>query len=69
MAMANTIGTNFKYVIGNFLPSGTVMDPVLEKIWYPPLKFYGNLLRETGYMHLHSTKPDTVGESQVINPL
>ena len=66
MAFANTPGIHIKSILGAYLPSGMVMDPALEKYWYPLSTLYGILLRELGYMHLQATKPDSVGEFAIL---
>lgn len=52
-----------KVFLGSVLPSGWIMDPKLEKFWYPLSTFYGNIIREMGYLHIQATKPDTVGKT------
>lgn len=54
---------NAKMILGSVLPSGWIMDPKLEKFWYPLSTFFGIFVRETGYAHIQATKPDTLGKS------
>ncbi|KAF2365460.1 Epoxide hydrolase N-terminal [Trinorchestia longiramus] len=68
MFLGMTLGVQAKLFLGSVLPSGAIMDPKLEDSWYPLSKFYGTLIREMGYMHLHATKPDTVGVALNSSP-
>ena len=51
-----------KFFVGMYAPSLVFDDPVrdYEKL-YPFLDKFYFLVRETGYMHLQATKPDTIG--------
>lgn len=59
--------SQIKILIGNWFPS-VVLDKIdkKEKI-YPLSSFYSFLIEETGYTHLQSTKPDTIGEYLLVN--
>jgi len=58
-----------KLFLGAYLPSGWVMDKELEKYWYPLSNFYGEMLHESGYLHIQATKPDTLGVALNDSPL
>lgn len=49
------LGRRFRGLFGYTERDMELMYPVKEKIFY-------TLMRESGYMHIQSTKPDTVGE-------
>ncbi|XP_045762718.1 juvenile hormone epoxide hydrolase-like [Maniola jurtina] len=54
-------------VLGSIFPS-LVISADLQDRMYPLSKIYSNLLEETGYMHLQSTKPDTIGVALSDSP-
>ncbi|XP_046739169.1 juvenile hormone epoxide hydrolase 1-like [Diprion similis] len=54
-------------IIGAFIPSLVVSDEHWSKM-YPLSHHYSRLLEETGYMHLQSSKPDTVGVALTDSP-
>ncbi|KAK5642946.1 hypothetical protein RI129_009113 [Pyrocoelia pectoralis] len=60
MCLSQTPMSLIKMFIGSFCPSLVVEDKFKDKM-YPLSKIFSNLLIETGYMHLQSTKPDTIG--------
>lgn len=49
-----------KTILGSFWPSLLVDAKHQNKI-YPMKKIFFNMMEETGYMHIQSTKPDTIG--------
>lgn len=51
---------NFKLFLGSFFPSLVVSKEHESKI-YPLSEHFEFMVRESGYMHLQSTKPDTIG--------
>jgi len=62
--MVTQIGNKafLKIVLGSYLPSGWIMEPRYEKMWYPlTTNFFANMLGKTGYFHIQATKPDTLG--------
>lgn len=50
-----------KTYLGGFFPSLVIDDKVRDKI-YPMKEKLMYTLKETGYMHIQGTKPDTLGE-------
>lgn len=61
MITAKTAGTTIKLFLGAILPSGIVVAKEDEKKMYPVWEHFGMLARETGYLHIQATKPDTIG--------
>ena len=49
------LGPRFQKLFGYTERDVELMFPLKEKILY-------SIMRESGYMHIQSTKPDTVGE-------
>lgn len=58
------LGT-IKALIGSLYPP-MVVEKQYESLVYPLSKIYSYLLQETGYMHIQSTKPDTVGTQKLF---
>lgn len=54
-----------KTFLGSLWPP-YIVDEEHEEKMYPLLKVYGNLLYESGYFHIQSTKPDTVGKGKIF---
>nr|UBY12687.1 juvenile hormone epoxide hydrolase [Anticarsia gemmatalis] len=54
-------------VLGSFYPP-LIVEPHLADRMYPLKDKYSYLLEETGYMHLQSSKPDTVGVALSDSP-
>lgn len=50
-----------KTILGAFIPS-LVVDRDLADRMYPLSSFFAYMMEESGYMHIQSTKPDTVGK-------
>lgn len=50
-----------KTILGAFFPS-LVVEPHLADRMYPLSTKFAFMVEESGYSHLHATKPDTVGE-------
>lgn len=69
MIAASTVGTNLKLMLGAILPAGIVVSKEDQKKLYPLGDLMSTLLRETGYMHLQSTKPDTIGAALNQSPV
>ncbi|XP_023946627.2 juvenile hormone epoxide hydrolase-like [Bicyclus anynana] len=57
----------FYTLLGAVFPS-LVVSAELQDRMYPLAKVYGNLLEETGYLHLQATKPDTIGVALADSP-
>ncbi|XP_030760517.1 juvenile hormone epoxide hydrolase 1-like [Sitophilus oryzae] len=60
LCFVNSPISNLKLFIGSFFPSLIAEGYEIEAN-YPLSKTFSFILLETGYMHLQSTKPDTVG--------
>lgn len=56
-----------KEIIGGLFPKFFVEEKYLER-YFPENKF-GQLILETGYMHLQATKPDTIGTALTDSPI
>uniref|UniRef100_A0AC35U1H9 Epoxide hydrolase n=1 Tax=Rhabditophanes sp. KR3021 TaxID=114890 RepID=A0AC35U1H9_9BILA len=54
-------------IIGNIRPSLIFKNPIHQN--YSTLRVLGHLLKESGYMHIQGTKPDTVGVALNDSPL
>ncbi|XP_068624270.1 juvenile hormone epoxide hydrolase-like [Battus philenor] len=54
-------------ILGAIYPPLVVSENLVDRM-YPLSKIYGNLLYESGYMHLQSTKPDTIGVGLTDSP-
>ena len=62
MAIINTPMASLKAFIGSFFPS-LVIEKEHQHLLYPLSEKLETLLRETGYLHLQATKPDTLGSA------
>ncbi|KAK3873069.1 hypothetical protein Pcinc_021903 [Petrolisthes cinctipes] len=69
MFTSTTLGANFKMMMGALLPSGLLFSTKDQAKIYPLLGRLGMFARETGYLHIQATKPDTVGTAVNQNPL
>ena len=59
-----------KLFIGSYFPSLIFDDPEYEyKKLYPMWNSFKWVLRETGYYHIQSTKPDTIGAALIDSPV
>ncbi|XP_026315905.1 juvenile hormone epoxide hydrolase-like [Hyposmocoma kahamanoa] len=67
MAVISTPCTMLKTVLGAFFPS-LVVEPHLADRMYPLSTVLSIALEEFGYLHLHATKPDTVGVALTDSP-
>ncbi|XP_014362485.2 juvenile hormone epoxide hydrolase [Papilio machaon] len=56
-----------KLFLGSFVPN-FVMDPKYVNRVYPLTDLIQYFLRETGYLHIQSTKPDTIGVGLTDSP-
>lgn len=64
-----TLYTLLKVVLGYVLPSAVYENPTedVDKV-YPLFEKLLVLLRESGYLHLQATKPDTIGSALIDSP-
>lgn len=71
MALQPMTTTNMvKTIIGAYFPSLVFNEPEIEhKKLYPQWERFSFLIRESGYMHLQATKPDTVGAALIDSPV
>lgn len=60
MCFVNSPLSNIKRILGSFWPTLVVEEKYVDKV-YPYGEKFAHILEETGYMHIQSTKPDTVG--------
>ena len=59
-----------KFILGSYLPSLILDDPVKDyKKLYPIQDQLYFMMRESGYMHIQATKPDTVGAALHDSPV
>ncbi|XP_030766077.1 juvenile hormone epoxide hydrolase 1-like [Sitophilus oryzae] len=63
----NALG-NLQLFVGAWFPS-LALDKTEAERNTPLSSFYGNILLESGYMHLQATKPDTVGVALSDSPV
>ncbi|XP_045618411.2 juvenile hormone epoxide hydrolase 1 [Procambarus clarkii] len=69
MFMVNTLGVNLKTMLGAFLPAGLVVAREDQAKLYPLTNLYSMILRESGYLHIQASKPDTIGAALNQNPV
>lgn len=62
MCTVSDIKSFAKMFLGYYYPSWIVKEGHYNRI-YPLHKEIGKLIRETGYLHLQATKPDTIGKT------
>lgn len=67
MSMYRSTCTNMMWLIGSVFPS-LVTDEKDYKHIYPLKDIFIGLLKESGYMHLQASKPDTVGLALANSP-
>lgn len=67
--MSRTPGSMAKMLLGSVLPTGLVMDAKDENRLYPLGELFARMLRESGYMHIQATKPDTIGAGLNQSPV
>ncbi|KAB7505550.1 hypothetical protein Anas_00306, partial [Armadillidium nasatum] len=58
----NTPATNIQHIFGSILPSRVMVSVHDENLFFPLFERFNDIWRETGPLHLHTTKPDTIGE-------
>ena len=61
MIAVNTPSANLKLIVANLVPSLVLEKKDYSKV-IPIKERFGVLLKESGYMHIQATKPDTVGK-------
>ncbi|KAJ8723358.1 hypothetical protein PYW08_003270 [Mythimna loreyi] len=66
MPVSSRLISHFKLLIGSLFPS--LIDSDRPERVYPLKNHFKYLLRESGYFHLQSTKPDTVGVALSDSP-
>nr|QPN96961.1 juvenile hormone epoxide hydrolase [Macrobrachium rosenbergii] len=69
MVAVNTPGPNIKLILGAVLPAGIVVAEKDQDKLYPLGDKFSMIARETGYLHLQATKPDTVGAALNQSPV
>ncbi|XP_068210087.1 juvenile hormone epoxide hydrolase 1-like isoform X2 [Palaemon carinicauda] len=69
MATVNTPGVMLKTMLGSVLPAGIIIAEKDQQKLYPIGKTYSMLARETGYLHIQATKPDTIGAALNQSPV
>jgi len=62
-----SLGVYLRQVVGEKWPS-LIYTPAEMKIRQPQMKYLAELLKETGYMHIQATKPDTVAAGLSDSP-
>ncbi|KPJ04294.1 Juvenile hormone epoxide hydrolase [Papilio xuthus] len=67
MAITSRPYSYLKLFLGSLVPN-FVMDPKYVNRVYPLSDLFSYLLRESGYMHIQSTKPDTIGVGLTDSP-
>lgn len=69
MVPLSTPGVTLKTVLGSVLPAGLVVSQADQAKLYPLSNKLSLILRETGYMHIQATKPDTIGTALDQSPV
>ncbi|CAH0598392.1 unnamed protein product [Chrysodeixis includens] len=67
MILTQHSSANLWMLIGAFMPSLVVEDHLADRM-YPLSKIFAVMMEEFGYMHLHATKPETVGVALTDSP-
>lgn len=60
---------NVKQFVSSYYPKYFVDDEKHVEYYYPIMNNMLELLKESGYMHIQSTKPDTIGTALTNNPI
>merc|ERR1719414_524457 len=68
MIAVDTVSANLKLFVASLVPSLVLEKKDYSKV-VPLMDKLGNLLKESGYMHIQATKPDTVGLGLTTSPL
>jgi juvenile hormone epoxide hydrolase len=58
-----------KAIVSSFYPSWFIQEEKLIDWIYPFAPKFMDLLQESGYMHIQATKPDTIGNALLNNPV
>ncbi|CAH1183115.1 unnamed protein product [Phaedon cochleariae] len=66
--VATTLVPNIKLFFYSFFPSW-IVDKEHEDLVFPLSNLYANTLMESGYLHLQSTKPDSIGVALRESPV
>nr|QOI60668.1 juvenile hormone epoxide hydrolase 4 [Mythimna separata] len=66
MPLSSRLISHFKLVIGSLFP--TLIDSDRPERVYPLRNHFKYLMRESGYFHIQSTKPDTIGVALSDSP-
>lgn len=61
MCMINGLKATFWQFVGSLVPSLVVPKEHAHRM-YPLKNHFLRIMEESGYMHLQSTKPDTIGK-------
>lgn len=61
MCVVNSPKANAKLLIGSLIPSLVVEEEYQDRL-YPLSETFSNIMEESGYFHMHATKPDTLGK-------
>lgn len=67
MFTSTTLGANFKMVMGALLPADLLFSARDRAKIYPLFGRLSMFARETGYLHIQATKPDTIGKFTYSN--
>ncbi|KAJ6642889.1 Juvenile hormone epoxide hydrolase 1 [Pseudolycoriella hygida] len=68
MCVINSPLAMIKGAVASLYPPYFV-DKKYENFFFPLAEKLGNLVLETGYLHLQATKPDTIGAALTNNPI
>ncbi|XP_055376706.1 juvenile hormone epoxide hydrolase 1-like [Condylostylus longicornis] len=68
MCVANSPLAMIKGFIASFIPS-TYVEKAYEDFYFPLKGNFFKLIEESGYFHIQSTKPDTIGTALTDNPI
>ncbi|XP_047109732.1 juvenile hormone epoxide hydrolase 1-like [Schistocerca piceifrons] len=68
MCFSQTATSTLKRIFGSFWPTLIVEEQYVDKVYPLSEKMFAHLLEETGYMHIQSSKPDTIGIALQTSP-
>lgn len=63
LCFVNTPLSNLKLFLGSYFPSLVTSNKEEQEKMFPVSRTFSFMILESGYMHLQSTKPDTIGKS------
>lgn len=63
-----TPASTFKTIVASYFPSYFIEEEFID-FYYPFSPKITFLFQESGYMHIQSTKPDTIGSALTDNPI